>query len=203
MSEPQANTPDVPPVPPHAVNGAVNPSVRHERTDVDTKAVLWFVVGLAASLAVVMVALWGMYFLFLRAEVADKKSEYPLAVEQRDRPLPERLPPAPRLEGVSPQGLEQPAGRIYPPDLDAQHDLGRIRASSATVLYGQQEQELNSYGWLVGKKDQIAHIPIAGAMKRLADKLPARTGDLARKRDEFLEEPSGSSSGRLPREAGQ
>jgi hypothetical protein len=201
MSEPR-DIPGIifPPPQPYEVNGAVNPNVRHERTDVNTRAILWFVVGLAASLAVVMLALWGMFHVLLREERAEKKSSYPLGAQQRELPLAEQLPPAPRLEGLSLQGLEQPAGRIYPPDLDAQHDLGRIRASGARVLNDLHERELNSFGWVPGEKDKVAHIPIAEAMQRLAAKLPARKGNADKLHDEFLEEPSGSSSGRAPRE---
>jgi hypothetical protein len=199
MSETPRNVPGVVVPPPHAVNGVANPNVRHERTDVDTRAVLWFVAGLAGSLAAVMLALWGLFALLLRNEAREKTSDDPRAVEQRNLPLAERLPPAPRLEGVSVQGLEQPTGRIYPPDLDAQHDVGRIRASSAKVLYDQQERELNGLGWIPGAKGQVAHIPIEQAMRQLAGKLPARAGSKARERSEFLDEPTGSSSGRVPR----
>jgi hypothetical protein len=185
---------------PHVVNGEANPDVRHERTDVDTRAVLWFVAGLGVFLAIVMLVLWGMFVLFLRTETAEKVSAYPLAVQERTLPLPERLPPDPRLEGVSVQGLEMPPGRVYQPALGASHDVGRIRKSSAAVLAAQQERVLNSYGWVEGKQGQVAHIPIAEAMAQLADKLPARKGETPRGRNEFRAEPSGSSSGRAPRE---
>jgi hypothetical protein len=205
MSEPR-DIPGItfPPPQPHEVNGPVNPSVRYEHTDVNTRGVLWFVVALAAGIIIVMLVLWGLFHLFLRREAAQKKSDYPLAVQQRgQQPLPEQLPPSPRLEGLSVKGLEMPPGRVYQPDASVQHDIGRVRASSANVLYRQQERELNGYGWVRGEKDKVAHIPIEEAMKRLADKLPARKGEKTDKRNEFLGEPSGTSSGRVPREGGR
>jgi hypothetical protein len=161
--------------PPHVVNGAVNPFVRHERTDVNTRAVVWFVVALAGGIVLVMVALWAMFAIFVRSESAQKRSRYPLAVQQRDElSLTGQLPPDPRLEGLSAQGLKQPPGRVIVPEHGASHDIGRLRPGSAREQREQQERELNSYGWVNGKADQVAHIPIDVAMERVADKLPAR-----------------------------
>ena len=50
-----------------------------------------------------------------------------------------------------------------------------------------------------GAAGRVAHIPIEQAMRQLAGKLPARAGAAGRWRDEFLDEPTGSSSGRAPR----
>jgi hypothetical protein len=160
---------------PHQVNGAHNPHVRHERTDVNTRAVLWFVVALAGGLVVVMLVLGAVFALFMRAESEWKKSRYPLAAEQRGQTSPgDRLPPDPRLEGLSAQGLRQPPGRVIVPDHEASHDMGRIRPGSTRDRREQQERELTSYGWVKDKTGQVAHIPIDVAIDRVAAKLPAR-----------------------------
>jgi len=173
MSEPQRDIPAITFPPPHGGDGTVNPDVRHERSDVDTRAVLWFVAALAVGIIVVLLLLWWLFVSLTKTENAEKKSNSPLAEQQRALPPADRMPPDPRLEGISAKGLERPAGRIYPPDLDAEHDLGRIRASSATVLARKQEAELNAYGW-VDKDRTVAHIPIDQAMRRVLDKLKAR-----------------------------
>jgi hypothetical protein len=204
MSEPQHNLPaSDPTLPmPHEVNGAPrNPDVFHERTDVDTRAVVWSVTALGVSLVVVMLLLWGMFALFLNAENAQKRSSFPVAVQVREQQTDEqRLPPQPRLEGIGPPGTDINIGRLRPIDIKPQHDVGRVRPSAAAVLYEAQEQALGTYAWV--EADRVARIPIEEAMKRLAGKLPARKdgrGTRSRVGDEYLEQPSQSSSGRVPR----
>ena len=129
MSEPQRNLPAPPPAlpQPHEVNGVPrNPDVFHERTDVDTRAVVWFVTALGVSLGAVMLILWGMFALFVRAEDRQKRSASPVAVQERERQSPdERLPPLPRLEGIGPPGTDVNIGRLRPLDIRPQHDVGR------------------------------------------------------------------------------
>jgi len=171
------------PSPPHAVDGELrNPDVRHERTDVDTRAVLSFVVALAAGIGVAMGVLWGVFWLFFGVEASQKRSSYPLLVEQRERETPaQRLPPSPRLEGVGGTGPE--------------HSVGRNKPGAAVVQAQAEAVALSSYAWRDGEK--AARIPIRDAMTRLAGKLPARQD--ARPAREFFEEPSRSSSGRRSR----
>ncbi len=201
MSEPQRNIPGVafPPPEPHAVNGELrNPDVRHEATDVDTRAVLWFVAALAVGIVVVMVILWLLFRLFLGEETAKKRSTYPLAEEQRQAIGGEPLPPKPLLEGLGPVTRERNIGQMRTTDIQASHDVGRHRPSSARVANAEQEQDLAGYGWS-DDKHTAGRIPIDEAMRRLADKLPARKADNPRPADEYLEQPSGPSSGRVPR----
>ena len=44
--------------------GLHHPSVRRERTDVDTRAVMTFVAALAVGILVVMAAMYGLFILF-------------------------------------------------------------------------------------------------------------------------------------------
>jgi hypothetical protein len=198
MSEPRS-IPGVtfPPPEPHQVNGAVNPNVRHERTDVDTRAVLWFAAALAAGIVIVLLVLWGLFALFLRGETERKKSQFPLASRHRDQRSPaDELPPAPRLEGLSPKGLQQPLGRVFPPTRNGGPDIGGVGPSSAREQAERQDGELNGYGWVEGKENQVAHIPIEEAIKRFASKLPVRRVEAGRPRNDVREAPSSSASGR-------
>ena len=199
MSEPQRNIPAVtfPPPEPHQVNGEpVHTDVRFEPTDVDSRAVIWFVVGLAVALAIVMLILWGLFHLFLRTEDARKKSTFPVAVENREvMKIEERLPPEPRLEGIGPVSQDKFIGRMASTDTQPQHDVGRIRPSTADALYREQEETLSEYGWV--EKDKVARIPIEEAMKRLLAKLPANQGE---SKGQSPGPPNRSSSGRVPGE---
>src|SRR4051812_13843914 len=89
-----------------------NPSVRHERTDVDTKAIIGFVAALAGGIAVVMFAMWGMFALLWGHEETLKRSSYPLAVEERERTSKvERLSPSPR--GTAKELIEAQEAILY------------------------------------------------------------------------------------------
>jgi hypothetical protein len=204
MNEPQRNIPATAPTPPapHEVDGMPrNPDVAYERTDVDSRAVIWFVVALAVALAVTMLILWGMFRLFMGTEEVRKKSTFPMAVETRRQLLPEqRLPPQPRLEGLGPIDPDENIGRMRTTDIAPEQDVGRFRLGGAAALYREQDAQLSSYGWVDGSEKKMAHIPVDEAIARLADKLPARKGEDVPKDSG---PPSRSSSGRVPREGGR
>jgi hypothetical protein len=160
-NEPRTDLPDpgLPPVP--TGNGEPhNPDVRHERTDVNTRSVLWFAAALAASIVVVMVILWVQFRALHSAELREKRPQFLLAAKA------DTVPPAPRLEGVGLTGAPE-------------HSVGRHKPGAAAVQIRQEEQTLQTYGWVEAGK--VARIPIAEAMKRLAEsgKLPSRKGDKA------------------------
>jgi hypothetical protein len=129
-----------------------NPETRYERRDLSPQAVLLFLVGLAVVSVLIYLMLWGFY-------------GYLNAFRQK----PER-PPAP-LEAV--HGNENPAQAIqrFPePRLQPNPpaDLNKFRA--------QEEQILNSYGW-VDPQTGVAHIPIEQAIDIIAARgLPVRQG---------------------------
>jgi hypothetical protein len=165
--------------------GLHHSSVRRERTDVDTNAVLGFVAALAAGIAVVMVAMWGLFVLFSREEALQKRSTYPLAAEERRQTaVTDRLPPPPRLEGL---GTDRP-----------EQSTGRDSAGTARELTESQEALLHDYAW-INEQHTAACIPIEEAIKQLGKPgaLPARKD--GQPVDPFLSEPSVTSSGRRPR----
>jgi hypothetical protein len=165
--------------------GPHHPSVRHERTDVDTKAIMAFVAALGVGIVIVMAAMWGMIVLFSNSEDAKKRSTYPLVVQERQQTTAEeRLPPPPRAEGLGPTQPEHSAGRRSP--------------GTAAELVDAQEALLHEYAW-ANADHTAARIPIDEAIKRLAKPgaLPARSD--GRPIDRFLDEPSQTSSGQRTR----
>src|SRR4051812_1936242 len=104
MSEPDRNIPALAPTPlgpPTADGQPRNPTVAYERTDVNTRAVVWFVTALAGSIAVVLAVLVGLYWTFYRQEEREKRSVFPVAQDVRLRARETDpgllLPPSPRL----------------------------------------------------------------------------------------------------------
>jgi len=171
--------------PPTEAGGLHNPSVRHERTDVDTKAIMTFVAALAGGIAAVMLAMLGVFALFWRQEEAKKQPTYPLAAQERQQTsLAERVPPSPRIEGL---------GRTRP-----EHSAGRNVPGTSRELVEAQETVLNTYRW-TNPQQTAAQIPIEEAIKRMAKRgaLPARND--GRPVDEYLAEPSQTSSGQRAR----
>lgn len=131
----------------------------HEQTDVSAWAILLFIGGLAAAIIVMSAAVW-LIFEFLTARQAETdRSRFPLAVADRKRPLEERLPPAPRLEGLNPDSLIHSGVYGWPSLGPAQRE--------------RDDAELTRYGWADAKAG-IAQIPIDRAIDLLAGKLPVR-----------------------------
>jgi len=159
------------------------PDVRYEKTDVNTRAVIGFALGLAAWLGLVIVVLWyGFLYLFHR-ENRIKESQFPVAEAYRQRTTEDqRLPKTgPIIEGF-PQ--ERP-----------QHTLGRFGVPSAQELLTADEAWLAGYGWM-DADHTVARIPIAEAMQRVVGKLPARSDKPPVVRDGADSLPTSSSSGR-------
>jgi hypothetical protein len=124
----------------------------------------------AAGLVAILVLVAAGTWWFLHLMVAREAEQ-----KKAENHWPREAPPTPRLEGLNPESADQP------PEIKEQ-----VR---------RETQRLESYGWVKGEKG-VVHIPIKVAMKKLGNKLPAREGTDT---DEFLQAPSGSSSGRMPR----
>src|SRR5437763_1178196 len=157
------------------------PPVQHERSDVDSKGVVSFVVVLVGVLIAVDLVVRLFFSASLAGESEKKKSQYPLAARAPGQ-LP--LPPSPRLEGVS---IEHP-----------EHDVGRLRPSSARVMTDQEDKVLAN-GGAAPDENGFVRRPMGEVLAELAGKLPLRSGPPADPREEFLREPGVTSSGRLPR----
>jgi hypothetical protein len=140
----------------------------HETSDLSIAAVLIFVGGLltALTIAFVAVSLLQVSFSGLPFRLAPPGAGLE---EQPSGPLP----PAPRLQTVPGQELQE--------------------------LRARQEAQLQGYGWLDRQAGRV-RIPIERAMDLLAERgLPARsTGEAERFQDQAIDAPSGASSGRIP-----
>jgi len=158
-----------------------NPSVHSEPTDLSFRGVALFGVGLAVVLVVVAVGSWGILNLMAARDAQQKKADYawPREETRSETASPARhdqshLPPLPRLEGFEPAPRD---GSAYKYQVE------------------REQRHLDEYGW-VDRNAGVAHIPIQEAMRKTASRLKARQGKDV---DEFLQAPSGSSSGRMPR----
>ena len=128
--------------------------------------------GLLATLALAVVL--AVAFVAITALQA-RYTERPISVDELPglMPLPTpQLPPEPRLQAEPGQELRQ--------------------------YRGQQEQLLNSYGW-VDRSAGVVRIPIDRAIELLAQRgLPSRPAAAAQQlRDRADRSPSGTSSGRV------
>jgi hypothetical protein len=149
-----------------------NPTVHHERTDVEAGGVLLFAVGLIVALALLAAGVWGLFHFLGRTEPAPA---LPVAAEDVSS-----WPPSPRLEGID---LER-----------SEHHVGR-RGDPAQQQAAAEEAHLQRYGW-VDRKTGRVHIPIEEAIKKVAGRLPAQPRQAV---DEFEQAPTRSSSGRMAR----
>jgi hypothetical protein len=70
-----------------------NPTVRHETSDVNVRAILGFGIALVIVAGVIHVALWLMFMYFAQREASRAVTQFPMAVTQQNR-----VPPEPRLQ---------------------------------------------------------------------------------------------------------
>ncbi len=73
--------------------GELNPDVHHEESDVNVRAILWFVVGFIVIMVLIYLAMAGL-FVGLKSMEASKDAE-PLTMVKLPHP---RVPPEPRLQ---------------------------------------------------------------------------------------------------------
>jgi hypothetical protein len=133
----------------------------HETSDVSSRGIILFIAVMAIAIVAVTGVLW-FFFGYLAVQQAKvDQSRFPLAREDLARPLKDRLPPEPRLEGLSP-GSEIRSGVAGWPSLGPAQ-LERDR------------EALKSYAW-VDAKAGIVQVPIQRAIDLLAGKLPVRKG---------------------------
>lgn len=136
-------------------NEIENPETRYERRDLSPHGVLLFLVGLAVVSVLIYFVLWGFYG-YLNA-FRQQRAHQPMTPLQT---VHDNLnPPTSAVIESFPQ-----------PRLQANEagDMSKFRA--------QEEQILNSYGW-VDQQAGVAHIPIEQAIDILAAHgLPVRQG---------------------------
>jgi hypothetical protein len=114
----------------------------HEPNTVNIPGVVKFLVWLSVAVMVVALLMWGLLHYFDKRKAQEAPPPSPLAPEVR-------VPPEPRLQGA-PGSVSSPA-----------EDIRRFRE--------QQEQILNSYGW-IDQQRGIIRIPIERAKKLIEQK---------------------------------
>jgi hypothetical protein len=123
-----------------------NPDVVHEESDINVRAIIWFVVVLAGIVIAVDIAMWGMFKGLAHMEATNDPVVSPLALPARGASEP---PPGPNALQTAPWV-----------DLKAFRD--------------QQNAHLHGYGW-IDEPSGVARIPIDKAKEMLLKKgLPVR-----------------------------
>lgn len=126
-------------------DGIVNRETHHEESDVDVRALLWFVVIFIAFAIVTHVLLWVMFRYF--ATIARGSTNAPLTMVAR--PADAAIPQQPRLQ---PFPTKEPSGAAITPDrLTPAVDMELMRAD--------QEKALRTPGW-VDRQKGIVRVPI-------------------------------------------
>jgi hypothetical protein len=162
-----------------------NIEVTHEKSDVNVRGVLSFIVALTLATAAASAGLWFLFGYF-NTERGKERAPGPLAI--RNLKEEERLPPEPRLQ--SSRGFEVTLENGQKVNLELTHPQAEYE-----VLRGQWEAALQT-----GVKDSSGNtvgMPIGDAMKRVVSGagLPARTTQ-GKVEDFGISVPTDSSSGR-------
>jgi hypothetical protein len=136
----------------HTYSGdVVNVETRHEESDVNVRALIWFMVVFIIFAAVTHVALYLLYRFYRNMERGEAANA---PISSVAMPRDADVPPTPHLQ---PFPTRMPNEEVVPPTRNTPvTDMIDMRAS--------EEQRLNSYGW-VDKQHGIAHIPISEAKK--------------------------------------
>jgi hypothetical protein len=130
----------------------VNFETHHEESDVNVRALLWFVVIFIAFAAVTHFALWLMFKFFVQLEHGNAANAPMTSVA---RPPGADMPQEPRLQPF-PTAAERD---VMPPYRNTPvTDMLDMRAKEDAVL--------KNYGW-VDQQKGIVHIPIDEAKKQL------------------------------------
>ena len=127
----------------------VNVETKHEESDVNVRALIWFMVGFVIFAAVTHLGLLLLFKFFANMERGEAANAPISAVAM---PQGADVPPAPRLQPFRTNQTLPPYGNT------PVTDMADMRASELS--------RLNSYGW-VDKQHGIVRIPIEDA-KRLA-----------------------------------
>src|SRR6266849_290816 len=95
--------------PTHAGDVLVNVETQHEKSDVDVRALLWFVVIFVMFGVVTFIGLWIMFKFFVRLE----RRQPTAALTSMERPADMNVPAEPRLQ---PFPSKAPAGTVVSPN---------------------------------------------------------------------------------------
>ena len=138
----------------HTYSGdVVNVETRHEESDVNVRALIWFMVVFIIFAAVTHV---GLYLLYRFYRDLERGAAANAPISSVAMPRDADVPPTPHLQ---PFPTRMPNNEVVPPTRNTPvTDMVDMRTA--------EEQRLNTYGW-VDKQHGVAHIPITEA-KRLA-----------------------------------
>jgi hypothetical protein len=172
----QTETPDV--------SHIRNVEVTHEKSDINVRAVLVFVVVLTVATIAVCVGMWLLFAYFDRQEAKTPRPGPMALTEKKDR-----LPPEPRLQAAPGFAVELKNGEQINLEKSAPQ-------SEYWILKKQWEENLQT-----GLKDQsgnVVGLPIDKAIEKVArDGLPTRMRGPAVKLEDFaIGMPTAASSGR-------
>jgi hypothetical protein len=129
----------------------VNPETHHEESDVNVRALLWFVVIFVAFAAVTHFALLLMFKFYVQLERGNANA--PLT--SMARPPGTDVPQLPRLQPFLSKAPPYQSTPVI--------DMDEMRAH--------ENQVLNNYGW-VDRQKGVVHIPIEEAKKIWISKKP-------------------------------
>jgi hypothetical protein len=123
----------------------INPETHHEKSDVNVRALLWFMVGFIVFAALSHLLVVKMFHFFV-ARAGNVTSE-PLTMISR--PADASIPPTPRLQ---PFPNRDPGGNVIPPNANGPViDMAQLRAM--------EDQALHDPGW-VDRPKGIVRVPI-------------------------------------------
>jgi len=137
----------------HTYSGDVaNVETRHEESDVNVRALIWFMVIFIVFAAVTHAGLYLLYRFYPNLEGGAKANP---PISSVAMPRDANVPVTPRLQ---PFPNRMPNNETVPPTANTPVvDMIAMRES--------ESQRLNTYGW-VDQQHGIAHIPIEEAKKR-------------------------------------
>lgn len=136
----------------HTYSGdVVNPETHHEESDVNVRALIWFMVAFIIFAAVTHV---GLYLLYRFYRSIERGAAANAPISSVAMPQGADVPPTPHLQ---PFPTRMPNTEVVPPTHSTPVvDMADMRAS--------ESERLNTYGW-VDKQHGVAHIPINEAKK--------------------------------------
>lgn len=129
----------------HEQDGIVNPETHHEKSDVDVRALLWFVVIFIGFAIVSHVLLYVMFKFYVELAKGSTNSRLTMIARPADAAIPQQ----PRLQ---PFPTKDPRGTMLTPNsMTPPVDMEQMRAT--------EEQALHEPGW-VDKQKGIVRVPI-------------------------------------------
>lgn len=132
----------------------VNVETSHEKSDVDVRALMWFVVIFTVFAIVTHVFLYLLFKFYVRIE--RKPGQNAPALTAMQRPSDMSVPTEPRLQPFPTKAVD---GQVQPPNiLTPEADMQRMAQ--------EQNKALHDYGW-VDQQKGVVHIPIEEAKKRV------------------------------------